>query len=469
MNDHSFTRRELLKQTMLAAGSAMLGPATFAGADAGPRTTPLPNPKFYWGIGIENCWMAQTDPARDGVRRRLDVYLQMQHYDKWKQDLDLLPATGVNSIRYSVPWYKAEPKPGIYDWSWIIKPIEHLVNKLKIIPIMDLIHYGTPTWMPDGVADARFPDALARYAGAMASHFKGLVNHYSPHNEPQLTCLFCGLTGRWPPYQKSPESWAKIGVAAAKGMVQEVDAIRAAVPDAVIVSIDPWMTGVVDSHIQIPKDDPGWQEISLASACYPASLAYGKIGSVNPFAALLEKWGVTAREMDWFRSNARKPDILGYNFYPDFGYGWSESAEQRTKDYTRDGTVPVKKAAREAVSRITPGLVQAQRYFDLPVYLTETSAGLSIEARVAYIQALGEWVSESHRQNVPLKGVNWWPLFDTIQWDYREKASLPLVDFIYEGGWNNGLYRIHPAADGDLKRVSTPAVKALSEMISKHR
>jgi beta-glucosidase/6-phospho-beta-glucosidase/beta-galactosidase len=429
----------------------------------------LPNPEFYWGIGVENCWMAQSDPARDGNRRLLDVFLQMQHYEKWKGDLDLLPSTGVCCIRYSVPWYKAEPKPGVYDWSWIDRPVEYLVHRLKIIPIIDLIHYGTPAWMPDGVVDERFPDAIAHYAGAMAAHFRGLVNHYSPHNEPQLTCLFCGLVGRWPPYHKTVESWARVGLAAGKAMVLEMEAIRAAIPDAVIVSVDPWMNGVVDSYIQVPKDDSHWQEISLASACYPASLAYGKIGADHPFAAFLEKYGVRNREVAWFEKNARKPDILGYNFYPDFAYSWGDRPNQRTKDYTEDGTIPFEKGAAEAASLLTPGIMRAQRYFDLPVYLTETSAGRSIDARIAYINALGDWVAEMERQNLPLRGVNWWPLFDTIQWNYREEVSLPLADFIFEGGWNNGLYRIHADADGDLKRVLTPAVKAYHDMIARHR
>ena len=89
----------------------------------------------------------------------------MKHYEHWKQDLQLARDVGVNCIRYSVPWYKAEPKPGVYDWSWIDKPIDNLVNKLKIIPIMDLIHYGTPAWMEDGVIDDRYPEALGAYAG----------------------------------------------------------------------------------------------------------------------------------------------------------------------------------------------------------------------------------------------------------------------------------------------------------------
>lgn len=461
---HTRTRRDFLRKTLGTGAAVWLAPWR---AWAGPKQfgVPLPAPKFYWGVGIENCWMAQTDPARDGNRRLLDVFQQMNHYEKWQEDLDLARDAGVNAIRYSVPWYKAEPKPGVYDWSWIDKPVEYLVEKLEIIPIMDLIHYGTPTWMPDGIIDERFPEAIGRYAGAMAGHFKGLVNHYSPHNEPQLTCIFCGLTGRWPPYRKSPESWAKIGVAVAKGMVEEMNAIRAAIADAVIVSVDPWMTGVVDSHISLPKDDPRREEIGRASASYPASLAYGKIEAANPFAAWLEKRGVTAREMEWFGPNARKPDILGYNFYPDFGFDWNDSPENRTKDFARGGTMPLKQAAHEAVARITPGIVQAQRYFDLPVYLTETSAGFSTEARVAYIEALGEWVAGLRRQNFPLVGINWWPLFETIQWDYRENPQKPLADFIYPGGWNNGLYRIQPEPNGNLARIATPAAAAYREII----
>ena len=75
------TRRQFLKDMISAAGLGVLNNTSIA--SAGNRTTPLPNPKFYWGIGIENCWIAQTDPVRDSNRRLLDVYLQMQHYDKW--------------------------------------------------------------------------------------------------------------------------------------------------------------------------------------------------------------------------------------------------------------------------------------------------------------------------------------------------------------------------------------------------
>jgi beta-glucosidase/6-phospho-beta-glucosidase/beta-galactosidase len=166
--------------------------------------------------------------------------------------------------------------------------------------------------------------------------------------------------------------------------------------------------------------------------------------------------------------NARKPDLLGYNFYPDFAYGWDERPDHRTNDFTKHGTIPLQKGAAAAAAYLTPGIIRAHRYFDLPVYLTETSAGQSVEARIAYIQALGDWATELRGQGIPLRGVNWWPLFDTIQWTYREDVAHPLRDFIFEGGWNNGLYRIQPTPDGDLKRVPTAAVQAFHDMVATH-
>ncbi|KKK49425.1 hypothetical protein LCGC14_3135190, partial [marine sediment metagenome] len=116
-------RRDFLSG--LASATATMACGSRVLAQPKQQKAPLARPPFYWGVGIENCWMAQTDPARDDNRRLLDVFLQMQHYEKWKPDLDLAAEVGVNSIRYSVPWYKAEPKPGVYDWSWIDGPIEY--------------------------------------------------------------------------------------------------------------------------------------------------------------------------------------------------------------------------------------------------------------------------------------------------------------------------------------------------------
>ena len=446
------TRREFIGSLLVASGGVLVSKSNALAAPVGP-SSPLPNPRFYWGVGIENCWMAQTYPLLDGQRRLLDVFQQMGHYERWREDLDLTAATGVNTIRYSVPWYKAEPKPGVYDWSWIDKPVEYLVTKLKIIPIMDIIHYGTPAWMPNGVLDERFPEAIGNYAGAMASHFKGLVNHYSPANEPGVTCLFCGLSGRWPPYHKSIESWARVGVQVAKGMALETQAIRQAIPDAVIISVDPW--GGVGF---LPKGAS--DEMHKAADSFPASLAYGKVQEGHPFGDFLVQQGIRHEEVVWFHTHAAKPDILGVNYYPDFAFA-------KEGDFSRHGKLPLEQAAKEAAGTVKKAICKAHTYFNLPTYLTETSAGLATPAKVAFINALFSMTQELRQEAVPFLGINWWPLFDTIQWDYRERFFKPAKDFVTPGGWNNGLYVTEAQPDGQFKRVWTPAADAYKAIIER--
>jgi hypothetical protein len=235
--------------------------------------------------------------------------------------------------------------------------------------------------MADGVIDDRFPEAIARYGGAMAAHFRGLVNHYSPHNEPGLTCLFCGLHGRWPPYHKTIESWARIGVRVARGMVLEMEAIRQNLPDAVIVSVDPFFYGVVDRYLpSSPGDDPARRELLRAAASYPASLAYGKVTADHPFARFLRDHGVPEADLEWFQTRARKPDILGANSYPGMRMPPEQAGATRSPEQ-------VAQDARAIVERV---LRDAQSYFGLPVYLTETSYGATDNAKIAYIRALDE-------------------------------------------------------------------------------
>jgi beta-glucosidase len=467
-------RRDFLTTSLQMAGAAVaLTETVFCRADEpatsstskAAATSPLRRPPFYWGVGIENCWIAQADPQKDGKRRLLDVFLQMQHYDKWKEDLDLVKHVGFNCIRYSAPWYKTEPKAGVYDWSWLDRPIEYLVEKLGIVPIMDLIHYGTPAWMKDGIADPRFPEAIGRYAEAMARHYRGLVNHYSPHNEPGLNCQFCGLLGRWPPYRKSLADWAALGLQIAKGMVLETEAIRGALTDAVIVSVDPFFYGVVEPHLPpAAADDPARRELLRAAAAFPASLAYGKVGRDHPFANFLVEHQVPVSEIAWFENRAAKPDILGCNCYPLVAE--PKPGEPATGD-SADLKARLNETAKNAAELAKKAILDSQTYFDLPVYLTETSGGLTTDAKIAYLVALCDMIVQLRRENVPVVGMNWWPLFETIQWEYREVHGKPLTDFLIPGGWNNGLYLVEPEAGGNLKRVPTGTVAAYRQILQK--
>src|SRR5436305_6791387 len=189
---------------------------------------------FRWAVGIENTFVPHT---RSG-HRRLDEYELMDHYRLWRQDLDLAADLGISAIRYGIPWYRVNPKPGVFDWSWTDPVIEYLVTVKGLTPIVDLMHYGTPLWLDNHFVNASYPRRVAEYASRFAERYASLVRHYTPLNEPAVTAAYCGRDGRWPPYLSGDDGFVKVLLGLARGIVLTAEALRAARPDAVLVHVE---------------------------------------------------------------------------------------------------------------------------------------------------------------------------------------------------------------------------------------
>ena len=95
---------------------------------------------FFWATGIENTFIPQERPGL----RALDEYELTQHYRLWRADIDRVAELGISHIRWGIPWYRVNPRPGEFEWSWIDDVLDYLVNQRGIQPIVDLMHYGTP-------------------------------------------------------------------------------------------------------------------------------------------------------------------------------------------------------------------------------------------------------------------------------------------------------------------------------------
>src|SRR5437868_6174435 len=102
-----------------------------------PPAVPGPD-DFLWTVGIEDTFI--TAPHRL-TGRILDEYTLTEHYTRWEEDLRLMADLGVPAARYGIPWYRVNPRPGEYDWSWSDPILERLVLTHRIEPIIDLVHY----------------------------------------------------------------------------------------------------------------------------------------------------------------------------------------------------------------------------------------------------------------------------------------------------------------------------------------
>ena len=147
---------------------------------------------FRFAVGIEDTFIPQERVGQ----RRLDEYELTQHYQFWREDLDLVARSGADSLRWGIPWYRVEPEPGRFEWDWVDRVIDH-ISELGLTCIVDLMHYGTPLWMTKSFLDPDYPSEwpptppLRRRATATGS--TSGRRSTSPTSTPSsAACAVCG-------------------------------------------------------------------------------------------------------------------------------------------------------------------------------------------------------------------------------------------------------------------------------------
>jgi len=354
---------------------------------------------FRWAVGIENTFVPHTRAGH----RRLDEYELMDHYRLWRQDIDLAADLGISTIRYGIPWYKVNPRPGHYDWSWTDPVLEHLVERRGLTPIIDLMHYGTPLWLDNHFVNASYPQYMAEFAAKFAERYGSLVNCYTPINEPSVTANFCGRDGRWPPYLRGSDGYVKVLLSLIRGMNATAEAIRASRPDAVLVHVE-------DVGLERAASPELAEAAAIAQArrLLPLDLACGRMLPGHPLFGWLLEHGATGAELIELAASTPRWDVLGVNYYP-----WSNHRIVR-----RRGGRP-----REVVDPSTSALADVLRLahgrYGLPLMVTETSACGSPVERAIWMRETLAAVRQARTEGVPVLGYTWFPLFTMIEWKYR--------------------------------------------------
>ncbi|MCU0507963.1 MAG: family 1 glycosylhydrolase [Anaerolineae bacterium] len=404
-----------------AYGFATFGPATFGR-------------EFTWATGIEDTFIPHV---RHGLRA-LDEYELTQHYAQWKSDFDLVAETGVHALRWGIPWYKVQPKPDVWDWSWTDACLDYLVNVKGITPILDVMHYGTPLWMENSFINCCYADAVAEYAAKVAERYGSLIQWYTPLNEPLVNASMCGYEGLWPPYLSGDDGYFKMIMALTRGMIATVKAIAAVAPHWRTVQVEAlWRNETrVESLQERVRLSNELQYIAL-------DLTTGRVGEDHALTPRLRKNGVRESDLLWYRENAVDYDVLGANFYP-----WS--AKEMAP--AADGRMRAKSINTHG-GHVAAAVADFYNRYGKPVMITETSSLGGLAARERWMDGTINGMFSLREQGVPVVGYTWFPMFTMIDWAYR-KGRRPLASYLI----HLGIYDATFDADGVLRRERTPLV-----------
>ena len=396
---------------------------------------------FLWAAGIEDTFVPQE---RNG-HRALDEYELMGHYENWRADLDLARDLGLKAMRWGVPWYKVEPEQGRFDWSWTDEVIPYMVEELKILPIIDLIHYGCPFWLKREFANRDYPKRVAEYAAAFAERYKNLISWYTPLNEPIINSLMCGMRGLWPPYLKADTGYIRVMLQLARGIVHTVQALKSVDPNSVMVHVE--ATGLTRT-VREDLASLAREEQFRGHLCY--DLISGRLTHDHLLFSWLVRNGASPDVLDDITRNPIELDIVGLNFYPQ----WSTKLlyiDKRGK-LAFSETEPEGDGFKELIT-------QYYERYRVPIMITETSAVGSDEIRQRWLKSSVSMIRDLRTSGVPVIGYTWFPLFTMIDWRYRFSRE-PLESFYLE----LGLYRLNRENSGP-RWIPTPLVEQMKGYI----
>ena len=397
---------------------------------------------FLWAAGIEDTFVPQVRPGH----RSLDEYELMGHYEHWREDISLALQLGLKSMRWGVPWYKVEPEPGKFDWSWTDEVIPFMVEDLKILPIIDLMHYGCPMWMKKEFVNKDYPQRVAAYAAAFAERYKGLIKWYTPLNEPIINALMCGMRGLWPPYLKGDRGYIRIMLQLARGIIRTVQAIKQIDPDSIMVHVE--ATGLTRT-MREDLASLAREEQFRGYLCY--DLISGRLTHDHLLFSWLVRNGASPDALEEIGRNPIHIDVVGLNFYPQ----WSTKL------------MYIDSRGRLAFSETEPegdGFKELIRHYHerykVPVMITETSAVGSDEVRQRWLKSSLSMIKDLRHEGVPVIGYTWFPLFTMIDWRYRFSQE-PVENFYLE----LGLYRLGRGKD-EKRWIETPLVEQMKRYIN---
>lgn len=399
-------------------------------------------PDFLWAAGIENTFVPQVRPGH----RALDEYELMGHYEHWRTDLSLASELGLKAMRWGVPWYKVEPERGKFDWSWTDQVIPFMVEELKILPIIDLMHYGCPFWLEREFANKNYPQYVADYAAAFAERYKNLISWYTPLNEPIINALMCGMRGLWAPYLKGEKGYIRIMLQLARGIVRTVQALKAIDPSFVMVHVE---AAGLTRTVREDLTSLAREEQFRGYLCY--DLISGRLTHDHLLFSWLVRNGVSPDAIDEIARNPVALDVIGLNFYPQ----WSTKLlyiDKRGRLAFRE-TEPEGDGFKELIT-------QYHDRYQVPIMITETSAVGSDDVRQRWLKSSVSMIKDLRADGVPVIGYTWFPLFTMIDWRYRF-AQEPLEDFYLE----LGLYRLNRKS-ATPRWIPTPLVDQMKGYIA---
>lgn len=404
------------------------GQARSNGSHAAPTVNlSLPQANGQASVGKLEIW-GGVECTLNRVRNVYFDQLQRSGHATRIEDLEQFAELGIRTLRYPVLWERVAPA-GLEqaDWSWSDARLTRL-RELGIEPIVGLLHHGSGP-RSTSLVDPKFPEALARYARAVAERYPW-VTYYTPINEPLTTARFSALYGHWYPHARSNRKFGMAMVHQCRAIARAMQEIRQVNPAAKLVQTEDLGKTYSTPKIKYQADwDNERRWLTFDALC-------GRLGPEHPLWGFFLWAGVPQEQLETLRASPCPPDILGINHYVTS----ERFLDERLKLYPafmhggngrhRYVDVEAVRVAAEGIAGPRLMLEEVWQRYRLPVAVTEAHLGATREQQLRWLDEVWTAAKQLRTAGADIRAVTVWSLLGAFDWH----TLVTRIEGIYESG-----------------------------------
>lgn len=375
------------------------------------------------GSSDPNSWLDWS--AKGYIKDGTTPLIAADHYNRYKEDFDLMSKMGMQIYRMGIEWSRIEKEPGVFDQ----KVIEHYRNMISYLQKKDikvlvtLHHFTNPQWFEEMGAfeNEESIHLFLRFAQFVISSLQDLVDEWITFNEINVYAIHGFFFGIWPPGKKSINAVRKVYTNMVIAHIKTYKAIH-----ELYTKKGKTVRVGLAHHYRIFKAYHWWNPLHQLSAkgfdylfqmSLTKSCASGKLTALM-IQKVFKKHGI---------KKGNYHDFLGVNYYARDGVTLFKQKNFPHKKYNDLEWEIYPEGISQIISRL-------YALYKKPIYITENGTCDAKDAfRSEYIYEHLRELSILHSsKNIPIERYYHWSFLDNFEWLEGESGKFGIVEIDYK-------------------------------------
>lgn len=362
----------------------------------------------------------------------------VDHYNRYKEDIQMIAKAGLNAYRFSIEWARIEPKQGIYDEQEIehYRKVLNCCHENGVEPIVTMMHFTSPKWLIEngGWENEQTVDAFANYCKYVVEKLGDQMKYVCTINEANMGIQVAAISERYKrqmmakmqQMQQAAQNTAdeQKGKSDMEGTAQvgmNFNEMMANMQKQKAENLEVFGTEDLQTFVsaRTPEGDmlvmKAHQAAKAAMKSVKPELLIGISLSLHDIQSV--EGGETNAAKEWEEEFAhylpyiKEDDFFGLQNYsrsiigPDGIMPNPEGAEE-----TQMGYEYYPEGLEHVIRRVHEEL-------DIPIMVTENGIATADDTRrVAYIETALSGVEKCIADGIPVTGYMYWSMMDNFEW-----------------------------------------------------